>query len=369
MICTNCGNKLNDHAKFCPECGTTCKEVQVKPVCTDCGAELKGTSRFCPECGKVQEPQLKVTAKKTCSKCGAELNEFSKFCLECGATVQQANPQMAAVQVETPSNNVQAKPQKKSALPIVVVIIIIAAVGLIAAKMSGAFDSDSSKPANAKTSATGATTAQTSAPSTTSAPAVTTTKPVTTTEPTTTTAATTTAVKTVKNYANQLIWASESDLIDKYFKGKYETINGDGMPGMCDDIYCTNKSLYKNIYTMLSGDDDDGYVVEVCVQKGGYISKNIYAGMSYNDLNERTPSMTGLCKDGTSLSTYYVKVEIEDVKWTIYFTLSDSESSKVNALIEKRAKELGEDGTDGVEVDASTINPKSSYAEWNNGTG
>ena len=57
MFCSNCGSKLNDGAKFCPECGNrlqsqTDKEpVKIQPAgtkvyelrsCADCGSESAG---------------------------------------------------------------------------------------------------------------------------------------------------------------------------------------------------------------------------------------------------------------------------------------------------------------------------------------
>ena len=71
--CDNCGAKIKEGAKFCPECG-----ANQGLTCSNCGAELNKNAKFCPECG------TKVAGKNTCSKCGAELKKGAKFCPECG---------------------------------------------------------------------------------------------------------------------------------------------------------------------------------------------------------------------------------------------------------------------------------------------
>ncbi len=45
--CPNCGALCDEHAKFCPECGT-----RMGPkACPNCGAEVVPGAKFCPECG------------------------------------------------------------------------------------------------------------------------------------------------------------------------------------------------------------------------------------------------------------------------------------------------------------------------------
>ena len=45
--CINCGQKLSDRAKFCPECGH-----KFVTACPKCGSELTLGAKFCPECGE-----------------------------------------------------------------------------------------------------------------------------------------------------------------------------------------------------------------------------------------------------------------------------------------------------------------------------
>lgn len=47
LICPGCGSKINENAKFCPECG--------KPIirnCPKCGTQVNPGTKFCPECGE-----------------------------------------------------------------------------------------------------------------------------------------------------------------------------------------------------------------------------------------------------------------------------------------------------------------------------
>jgi hypothetical protein len=46
--CTSCGTEVGK-AKFCPECGTPARPVQL--TCQGCGHQPEGSPKFCPECG------------------------------------------------------------------------------------------------------------------------------------------------------------------------------------------------------------------------------------------------------------------------------------------------------------------------------
>lgn len=60
-FCQNCGKKLDDGAKFCPECGTPVGQKDMSKrnqeyggkiiKCPNCGEILKAFSAQCPSCG------------------------------------------------------------------------------------------------------------------------------------------------------------------------------------------------------------------------------------------------------------------------------------------------------------------------------
>ena len=74
MLCKNCGTQINEHMKFCPECGTPIPEVirkeeiktesTVLPMCSQCGKQLKPGARFCPACGTKVEETIQNTQGK-----------------------------------------------------------------------------------------------------------------------------------------------------------------------------------------------------------------------------------------------------------------------------------------------------------------
>jgi RNA polymerase subunit RPABC4/transcription elongation factor Spt4 len=49
LSCANCGRKMTERSKFCPDCGT--KIADVVPSCASCGRKMTVQSRFCPDCG------------------------------------------------------------------------------------------------------------------------------------------------------------------------------------------------------------------------------------------------------------------------------------------------------------------------------
>lgn len=61
--CKNCGTKLDDGAKFCPECGAEIKDNGTK-FCAKCGNERKGTEKFCSQCGTPFGQSLIVNDKE-----------------------------------------------------------------------------------------------------------------------------------------------------------------------------------------------------------------------------------------------------------------------------------------------------------------
>ena len=48
ITCVECGNKVSDKAKCCPECGCP---VELKITCFECGASISDKDEICPKCG------------------------------------------------------------------------------------------------------------------------------------------------------------------------------------------------------------------------------------------------------------------------------------------------------------------------------
>ena len=64
--CIECGNKVSDQAKSCPECGCPVepKKIEKKIVCFECGASISDKNETCPKCGV----PLKEISKNKASK-------------------------------------------------------------------------------------------------------------------------------------------------------------------------------------------------------------------------------------------------------------------------------------------------------------
>lgn len=61
MFCINCGNKIEEGAKFCSKCGTAVnatqaneeiQEIQHDPVCLSCREKIIPGNKFCVKCGQ-----------------------------------------------------------------------------------------------------------------------------------------------------------------------------------------------------------------------------------------------------------------------------------------------------------------------------
>lgn len=78
VVCSKCGAKLPENAKFCLECGEKVlpKTPDGMVICPSCG-KMVPKGKFCLECGT---PMI-----NKCPQCGAEIPAGGKFCLECGA--------------------------------------------------------------------------------------------------------------------------------------------------------------------------------------------------------------------------------------------------------------------------------------------
>ena len=77
IVCSKCGAKLPENAKFCLECGEKVlpKTSEGMIICPSCG-KMVPKGKFCLECGT---PMINI-----CPNCGAEVPAGGKFCLECG---------------------------------------------------------------------------------------------------------------------------------------------------------------------------------------------------------------------------------------------------------------------------------------------
>lgn len=53
--CKNCGNKLPENAKFCPECGFGDPEIKETKYCTNCASKIDAKAEICPNCGVRQQ--------------------------------------------------------------------------------------------------------------------------------------------------------------------------------------------------------------------------------------------------------------------------------------------------------------------------
>jgi len=53
--CKECGWKISDKAKACPQCGVT-----LPVTCTECGKEFSGDGKACPYCGCPRKDSSKI---------------------------------------------------------------------------------------------------------------------------------------------------------------------------------------------------------------------------------------------------------------------------------------------------------------------
>ncbi|MCD8181619.1 MAG: YARHG domain-containing protein [Firmicutes bacterium] len=51
MKCTNCGNELQNNARFCDNCGAKAEPISEAAYCPNCGKPLEAGAEFCGECG------------------------------------------------------------------------------------------------------------------------------------------------------------------------------------------------------------------------------------------------------------------------------------------------------------------------------
>lgn len=80
-FCANCGNLLNDNAKFCPNCGTPTKDTTINTEkrthvfdgvihkCPNCGEIINSFVYCCPSCGfELRDTQIATSIKEFANK-------------------------------------------------------------------------------------------------------------------------------------------------------------------------------------------------------------------------------------------------------------------------------------------------------------
>ena len=68
-FCSNCGQRLSDDAKFCPNCGVAIKRIE-ESVTTTRKQVFEGEIRKCPNCGEVLK-----SFEAVCPVCGYEIRD------------------------------------------------------------------------------------------------------------------------------------------------------------------------------------------------------------------------------------------------------------------------------------------------------
>ncbi len=98
--CTACGTDVTGK-KFCPECGTPVKPINIPDAgssstatCPHCNGEVRPGAAFCLHCGSaLHTPAVSVTQPPTtltCPTCSAQVPTASTFCTQCGHDMRAA---------------------------------------------------------------------------------------------------------------------------------------------------------------------------------------------------------------------------------------------------------------------------------------
>ena len=117
VVCPSCGmphhKKCWNENKGCTTFGCNMQNSVVPMICSNCGQPIQEGQLFCMNCGvkigsapKAIEPQ--TPGLKLCRQCGTQLRENEGFCHNCGAQVNnnyQSQPQANAYQA-MPNQNV-----------------------------------------------------------------------------------------------------------------------------------------------------------------------------------------------------------------------------------------------------------------------
>lgn len=131
-VCRNCGNELNEGAKFCPKCGKKVineskamkeviekaidgkkiKETIGKAIDSIDGDKIKENIGKAIDSDKIKETiekaksinfekkEEKKDMSKVCEKCGNELKDSAKFCTKCGEKVKEETESTANIENE-----------------------------------------------------------------------------------------------------------------------------------------------------------------------------------------------------------------------------------------------------------------------------
>ncbi len=76
--CMDCGNEVEENARFCPRCG---HQQLVLSQCGRCGKNLAPNASFCSKCGT---PTTLKLSSSLCPNCEAENVSGALFCNQCG---------------------------------------------------------------------------------------------------------------------------------------------------------------------------------------------------------------------------------------------------------------------------------------------
>lgn len=83
MFCSNCGKKIDDNIKFCPDCGQQVEKIENNNV------EKVNEKTIETEITKKQEKKRKHNEELICKKCGVKTEEKVKRCPNCGAKLKK----------------------------------------------------------------------------------------------------------------------------------------------------------------------------------------------------------------------------------------------------------------------------------------
>lgn len=80
MTCKNCGQPVQDGARFCSHCGTEISAEAATRFCAACGAKLDPSEQFCHSCGK----KIDVPSSETAQTAGRLLDTMKAVSMYIG---------------------------------------------------------------------------------------------------------------------------------------------------------------------------------------------------------------------------------------------------------------------------------------------